>query len=155
MERGDSLGGINSMERKITIKGTSKQISEAKAMIEEKVQEEESMRTSIQASRQPRVRQSPQPLFLNYSGDDDTEQPLSLVQPQEILEVITGDNVIDVMVSGVENPSEFWVQKVGPKSRDLDKMTQAMTEFYSELPNRKLLTLASLQVTLEYIFKSC
>ena len=152
VERGDSLGGINSMERKITIKGTSKQISEAKAMIEEKVQEEENMRTSIQASRQPRVRQSPQPLFLNYSGEDDTEQPLSLVQPQEILEVITGDNVIDVMVSGVENPSEFWVQKVGPKSRDLDKMTQAMTDFYSELPNRKLLTVASLQVTIEYIF---
>jgi len=141
VERGDSLGGVNSMERRITIKGTSKQISGAKEMIEEKVGEEESMRTSLLSSRQPRVKQSPQPLFLSYSGEEDSEQPLSLVQPQEILEVIAGDNAIDVMVSGVETPSEFWVQKVGPKSRDLDKMTQTMTDFYSELPNRKLLAL--------------
>jgi len=140
VERGDSLGGVNSMERRITIKGTSKQISGAKEMIEEKVGEEESMRTSLLSSRQPRVKQSPQPLFLSYSGED-SEQPLSLVQPHEILEVIAGDNAIDVMVSGVETPSEFWVQKVGPKSRDLDKMTQTMTDFYSELPNRKLLAL--------------
>ena len=147
VERGDSHGGVNSMERRIIIKGTSKQISEAKAKIEEKVQEEESMRTNL-SSRQPRVRQSPQPLFLNYTGEDEIEQPLSLAQPQEILEVIAGDNAIDVLVSGVETPSEFWVQKVGPKSVDLDKMTLEMTNFYSDLPNRKLLTLDSLQVTL-------
>ena len=131
----------HSVERRITIKGTSKQISEAKGMIEEKVREQENMRSSLLSSRQPRVKQSPQPLFLSYSGEEDSEQPLSLVQPQEILEVIAGDNAIDVMVSGVETPSEFWVQKVGPQSRDLDKMTQTMTDFYSELPNRKLLEL--------------
>ena len=117
-------------------------------MIEEKVKEEETMRTNL-SSRQPRVRQSPQPLFLNYTGEDDTEQPLSLAQPQEILEGVAGDNTIEVLVSGVETPSEFWVQKVGPKSRDLDKMTLEMTDFYSEQTNRKLLTLPldSLKVT--------
>ena len=149
VERGDSHGGVNSMERKITIRGTSKQISEAKAIIEEKVQEEENMRTNL-SSRQPRIRQSPQPLFLNYTGEDDSEQPLSLAQPQEMLEGVAGDNTIEVLVSGVETPSEFWVQKVGPKSRDLDKMTLEMTDFYSEPTNRKLLTLPleSLQVTI-------
>ena len=149
VERGDSLG-LSNPERRITIKGTSKQISEAKEMIEEKVREEESMRTSLLSSRQPRVRHSPQPLFLSYSGEaeDDGGQPLSFAQPQEVLEASAGDNGIDVMVSGVESPSQFWVQKVGPKSRDLDKLTQTMTDFYSELTNRKLMALPSLQVQL-------
>ena len=108
------------------------------------------MRTNILSSRQPRVRHSPQPLFLSYSGEaeDDGGQPLSFAQPQEVLEASAGDNGIDVMVSGVESPSQFWVQKVGPKSRDLDKLTQSMTDFYSELTNRKLMALPSLQVQL-------
>ena len=82
LEPGRSIT-TSSPERSITIKGTSKQISEAKEMIEEKVREEESMRTNILSSRQPRVRHSPQPLFLNYSGEaeDDAGQPLSLAQP--------------------------------------------------------------------------
>ena len=53
-----------------------------------------------------------------------------------MLELLGGDNVLEVFVSGVESPTEFYVQKIGPRSVDLDKLTAEMTQFYEEEANR-------------------
>ena len=56
------------IERKITLKGTSQQLSAAKKLIEEKVEDAEAVRERMVSSRQPRVR-TQQPLFLSYQDD--------------------------------------------------------------------------------------
>ena len=38
---------------------------------------------------------------------------------------------------------DFWVQKIGPKSVDLDKLTQDMTEYYREEANKKFHSVSS------------
>lgn len=69
VERGEHSSVI---ERKITLKGTSQQLSAAKKLIEEKVEDAECLRERMVSSRQPRVR-TQQPLFLSYQ-DDATEE---------------------------------------------------------------------------------
>merc|ERR1712059_43667 len=44
---------------------------------------------------------------------------------------------IEVFVSVISTPSAFWVQKVGPSSVDLDKLTEDMTEYYSTESHQK------------------
>jgi len=48
------------------------------------------------------------------------------------LRVCGSDNCLEVFVSSVTSPSLFWVQKLGPSSIQLDKLTQEMTYFYAE-----------------------
>eukprot|EP00092_Neocalanus_flemingeri_P040197 GFUD01043784.1.p1 GENE.GFUD01043784.1~~GFUD01043784.1.p1 ORF type:complete len:738 (+),score=209.89 GFUD01043784.1:61-2214(+) len=49
----------------------------------------------------------------------------------------------EVRVSALQTPGAFWVQKIGPKSVDLDKLTQDMTEYYKEEVNQKLHSVTS------------
>jgi len=134
VEREQSAGV--STERKIVLKGTSEQISSAKKMIEETVKDVLSMRNNLVSNRQPRVKTN-QPLFLSYQDDVNEEASLSYRGgKQEVLELMGGDNVLEVFVSGVESPTEFYVQKIGPRSVDLDKLTAEMTQFYEEEANR-------------------
>ena len=96
-------------------------------------------------SRQPRLGRHNQPLFLSYQEEEAVESA-ALAQPQEQLHAAASDNCIEVFVSGVESPGQFWVQKVGPHSVELDKLTQNMTDFYAEDSNRKLMAVATVQV---------
>ena len=136
-----------SFERKIVMRGTSKQLSVAKELIQEKVAEEEQMRGGGVTSRQPRLGRHNQPLFLSYQEEGAVESAAP-AQPQEQLRAAASDNCIEVYVSGVESPGQFWVQKVGPHSVELDKLTQNMTDFYAEDSNRKLMSVATVQVLL-------
>lgn len=136
--------GSTALERKVMLKGTSQQISQAKKMIEEKVSDGEWMRNSVTNSRQPRVKTT-QPLFLNYQDDSNEEANINIGWKQEALELIGGDNVMEVFVSGVESPSEFYVQKIGSRSVELDKLTAEMTQFYEEETNRKLMSLSAVE----------
>ena len=133
-----------SFERKIVMRGTSKQLSVAKELIQEKVAEEEQMRGGV-TSRQPRLGRHNQPLFLSYQEEEAVDSAAP-AQPQEQLHAAASDNCIEVFVSGVESPGQFWVQKVGPHSVELDKLTQNMTDFYAEDSNRKLMAVATVQV---------
>jgi len=142
VERGEV--GSPALERKVMLKGTSQQISAAKKMIDEKVKDGESMRNSVINSRQPRVKTT-QPLFLSYQDDTTEEANFNIGWKQEALELIGGDNVMEVFVSGVETPSEFYVQKIGSRSVELDKLTAEMTLFYEEETNRKLMSLSAVE----------
>jgi len=142
VDRGEAA---SSVERKIVMRGTSQQITAAKKMIEEKVEDAE-YRNSITNSRQPRTK-TKQPLFLSCQDDDNEQANISdKVGKQEELELIGGDNVLEVFVSAVESPAEFYVQKIGPRSVDLDKLTEEMTQFYNEELNRKLMALPTVEV---------
>jgi len=135
----------NAMERKVVIKGTSKQISVAKDLVMEKVKDEEMMRNNIMSNRQPRMRNN-QPLFLNYDQEEAGESLSPIKQRQEVLEANAGDNCVEVFVSVVENPGQFWVQNIGSMSVELDKNDKEITDFYSEMTNRKLMAVTSVQV---------
>lgn len=140
VERGDHSSTI---ERKVTLKGTSQQLSAAKKLIEEKVEDAESMRERTVSSRQPRVRNQ-QPLFLSYQDDAAEEVNHGDIGcKQEVLELLGGDNVLEVFVSGVESPGEFYVQKIGRGGTDLDKLTEEMTLFYNDETNIKLMAVDS------------
>ena len=64
---------------------------------------------------------------------------------QEVLELLGGDDVLEVFVSGVESPGEFYVQKIGRGGTDLDKLTEEMTLYYNEETNTKLMALSSVE----------
>ena len=40
------------------------------------------------------------------------------------------------MISSVESPSRFFIQKAGPQSKELDRLIEFMTDFYSNEDNR-------------------
>lgn len=54
----------------------------------------------------------------------------------EELIATSGDFLIEIYVSSVNSPSAFHVQKVGPKSVELDKLVQNMTSYYEQEDNQ-------------------
>jgi len=122
-------------KKKIVLKGTSEQINMAKKLIEDKVKEDDELRSGI-GSRQARIKYK-EPLFLNYEESDHSE-PTSLQGGQEQLKPSSSDNCMEVLISSISTPGAFWVQKVGPESAELDKLTQKMSEYYREEENQEL-----------------
>ncbi|XP_043508777.1 tudor and KH domain-containing protein homolog [Frieseomelitta varia] len=124
-------------ERKIIIKGTTKQITAALTQIQDKVREEQEARAKIEASsatRLPRGKLSPRNT-LNTS-----EQ----VQSTESLPV--SDGLMEVYVSAMENPSQFWVQIVGPGTTALDKLVSEMNTYYDNEENYEMHRLKNITI---------
>jgi len=148
-------------ETKIILRGSSDSIESARNMIMEKVREAQALDlrdgfddfdmftgppvaedAAIKAggeARPPRLKYQ-QPLFLSHEPQE--EEVVSLGE-QEDLKPTSMDNCIEVFVSAVATPGRFWVQKIGPHSVDLDKLTQEMTEYYNEEENANFHTLSS------------
>lgn len=51
-----------------------------------------------------------------------------------------------VYVSAVESPSRFWIQIIGKKAAELDKLVEKMTEYYNNEETRKSHSLNSVQI---------
>ncbi|XP_031366312.1 tudor and KH domain-containing protein homolog [Apis dorsata] len=118
-------------ERRIIIKGTAEQIATALLQIEDKVREEKEARTKLEASsasRLPRGKLSPR----NTKNNIQSEQ----VQTTELLPV--SDGGMEVYISAMETPSQFWVQVVGPGTTALDKLVSDMTVYYNDEKNHEL-----------------
>ncbi|ODM99995.1 Tudor and KH domain-containing protein [Orchesella cincta] len=124
--------------RSITIKGSESQILIARQLIIEKVEEERHLRKNIDmttASRTPRrpggasLSPSSPSVSLGPSGSSSTasvntgstEPALPLKQ----------DGILEVFVSCVYHPNDFWIQVVGRDSVELDKLCESMTDYYS------------------------
>ncbi|XP_076164200.1 tudor and KH domain containing protein papi [Ptiloglossa arizonensis] len=119
-------------QTRIIIKGTTEQIAAALLQIEYKVREEKEVRTNLEASsaaRLPRGKLSPRNTAV-YA----TEQTQSTESPS--LQVT--DGIMEVYVSAMESPSQFWIQVVGPGTTALDKLVLEMTAYYNEEENREL-----------------
>ena len=91
-------------KKKIVLKGTSDQINMAKKLIEDKVKEDDELRSGI-GSRQARIKYK-EPLFLNYEESDHSE-PTSLQGVQEQLKPSSSDNCMEVLISSISTPGFF------------------------------------------------
>nr|CAD7263816.1 unnamed protein product [Timema shepardi] len=125
------------MDRRVIIKGSVDQISLAKSMIEEKVEEDSEERRNIErsmASRSPR--QHPNKQYLTSAAQEELKKEKS--GHLERLEPTGRDGFMEVYVSAVEGPSQFWLQVYGPRAIELDHLEMQMTDYYKSEENRKL-----------------
>lgn len=53
---------------------------------------------------------------------------------------------MEVYVSAVENPSQFWVQVIGPGAVALDKLVEEMTAYYNNEDNKELHALKKVRI---------
>ena len=86
------------------------------------------------------ISQKPPLLYLTAEQDPKSEIQGTLTPKyqQEELRPTGGDKVIEVYVSSILTPSQFYVQKVGPQSVALDKLVQEMTAYYEITANQKI-----------------
>ena len=101
------------------------------------------MTSSKRLSESEDYRMSPRPSLLYLTSEEDPKSGDKgrRIEPnyqQEELLPTGGDKVIEVYVSSILNPSQFYVQKVGPESVALDKLVQDMTAYYEVMANQKM-----------------
>uniref|UniRef100_A0A3B4UJ33 Tudor and KH domain containing n=1 Tax=Seriola dumerili TaxID=41447 RepID=A0A3B4UJ33_SERDU len=144
----------------VTITGTREEVKQAKELILEKVREDTTVRTKISQSsalRQRRghtaVNQRPDstepeaPAGLNNNGphppvknglihscgteeeDNDEEEEEEEIPSPDLS--FQPDEHLEVYVSASENPNHFWIQILGVRSLQLDKLTEEMNRFYN------------------------
>lgn len=115
------------LDRKVTLRGSLEQIDLAKSFVEEIIKEEKAFK-GIQDTIPN------QPLFLtseSHSSNFDSKT-INKTFETETLESTSDDEMIEIYVSSISDPSYFFVQKVGPSSIALDKLGQDMTAFYEQ-----------------------
>ncbi|XP_015596689.1 tudor and KH domain-containing protein homolog [Cephus cinctus] len=128
-------------KRRVIIKGSSEQIATALSLIEEKVREDNEAREELEASlacRLPRGKISPRNTVVNVSEN------AALPPEPTIMPGFSG--LMEVYVSAMESPSQFWVQVVGKGSIALDKLVSEMTTYYDNPDNQELHTLKNINV---------
>lgn len=123
--------------RRIILKGSKEQIEAAKTQLLIKVAEEEEMRQQIQKSA---MNMSLRARGRQNAHDSDDSQPPSMSSSlhQESLAATTSDRFIEAYVSAVDSAAHFWLQVVGSRSIQLDKLVIDMTEYYDSAENREL-----------------
>ncbi|XP_067122876.1 tudor and KH domain-containing protein homolog [Centruroides vittatus] len=126
-------------QTRIVLRGTREQIDIAIGLIDEKLAEEEALRRQVELVSANRPTRYKGKLCL----ENTTEQGAESDRLQESLMPTGSDGFLEVFVSAVESPSQFWVQLVGTKSIQLDRMVEDMTSFYGQLENRELTKLSS------------
>ncbi|KAG7239778.1 hypothetical protein INR49_028365 [Caranx melampygus] len=114
----------------VTIAGTREEVKQARELILEKVKEDMMVRTKI--SQSSALRQKRGHTAANQKPDStETEAP---VVPSPDLS-FQPDEHLEVYVSASENPNHFWIQILGVRSLQLDKLTEEMNRFYSSGDN--------------------
>ena len=73
------------------------------------------------------------PLFLSSDCHAEDSPPVLSIFTEELIPTSL-DEMTEVYVSSVTDPQNFFVQKVGPLSVELDKLVTSMTAFYDENP---------------------
>ncbi|XP_029934191.1 tudor and KH domain-containing protein isoform X1 [Myripristis murdjan] len=85
---------------------------------------------------------NPQELQVTNLGINNEEEEQDIISPDSLSEVskfeipspdlsFQPDEHLEVYVSASENPSHFWIQILGVRSLQLDKLTQEMSRFYN------------------------
>lgn len=67
---------------------------------------------------------------------------------------LVSDGFIEVYVSAVETPSQFWVQIVGPGITALDKLVADMNAYYSNEENYQLHKLKNVNIWLDNLISN-
>uniref|UniRef100_T1J1N8 Tudor domain-containing protein n=1 Tax=Strigamia maritima TaxID=126957 RepID=T1J1N8_STRMM len=120
--------------QRVTIRGSPEQIEYVKSLINEKLMEleREQTRNTSDPNKERKI--------LSIGSPDDT-QPYGLddIQTEKLVST-SSDGFIEVYVSTVKSPHQFWVQVVqGGKCTELDKLIEEMTDYYDANPNSNVL----------------
>ncbi|KAK4016895.1 hypothetical protein OUZ56_031859 [Daphnia magna] len=122
---------IDSIQEKRTsllVRGTYHQIENVRECLKEMVAEE--IPTSIETSNNLPIKRSPKAVRIQ-------PQERNEAMDYETLEPTSSDGFCEVMVSFVESPSKFFLQKAGASSKELDCLIDDLTDFYSVKENRQ------------------
>lgn len=131
--------------RRITIRGTSSQIDVARGLVDEILYEEEayhqkSLRNPVYHPQEAAAiipDEEKKPFLSITSQADETEPYGKEVARTEHLVPTGSDGFLEVMMSAVNNPGYFWVQLVGGRSRELDKLVEELTDYCKQPNNRQ------------------
>ncbi|KAK1906114.1 MBT domain containing protein 1 [Dissostichus eleginoides] len=131
---------------KVTITGSRQEVEQAKELILEKVREDMMVRTKISqssalrpkrghtaVSQRPDSTEPEAPVGLNNNSPCSQPERNGLFHanvPSPDLS-FQPDEHLEVYVSASENPNHFWIQILGVRSLQLDKLTEEMTRFYN------------------------
>lgn len=131
---------VESLTR-IVLRGTRQQIDMAIGLIDEKLAEDEALRHQVELISTNRPTRYKGKLCIENSKQDTESDKF-----QESLMPTATDGFLEVFVSAVESPSQFWVQLVGTKSIQLDRMVEEMTSFYVQPKNQELSKMSTVSV---------
>jgi hypothetical protein len=67
--------------------------------------------------------------------------------------IIETEGLIEVFVCACENPSQFYIQVIGPGNALLDDLVKEMTDYYEFEENREIHKLKNVKLKLKLIFK--
>lgn len=134
-------GGRNggSHKRRIVITGNRSQVNIARKLIEEKIQEDEELKKSIEdveLTREPR--RSPTNSMSSSIYSSQTSLNSQMLSPREKLCTSEYEKPLEVYVSAIATPGKFWVQLIGPQTKKLDNLVKELTDYYNVDENREM-----------------
>ncbi|KAI9557420.1 hypothetical protein GHT06_017248 [Daphnia sinensis] len=121
------IDGIQEKRTSLLVRGTYHQIEKVREFLKEMVVEE--IPAATETSNNLPMKRSPNAVR--------TQPERNTVMEYETLEPTSSDGFCEVMVSFVESPSKFFVQKAGSCSKELDCLIDDLTDFYSVKENRQ------------------
>ncbi|XP_055916779.1 tudor and KH domain-containing protein homolog [Eupeodes corollae] len=140
VDSGGRNGGIN--KRRIVITGNRSQVNIARKLIEDKIQEDEDLKKSleeVELTREPR--RSPTNSMSSSIYSSQTSLNSQLLSPREKLCTSEYEKPLEVYVSAIASPGKFWVQLIGPQSKKLDNLVKELTDYYNVAENREMHTI--------------
>lgn len=123
---------------RIIISGNRSQVNLARKLIEDKIQEDEEYRKTLEEIEQKREpRRSPANSVCSSMYSSETSLNMNLPS-REKLTSNGYEKQMEVYVSAVASPSRFWVHIIGKQTKKLDELVKEMTEYYSLESSRQM-----------------
>lgn len=118
--------------RLITLVGTKANIEIAKTLIQEKIKEEDEFRAkaAVAASNRETRKVSAQIPHHATSIEQSNGEPVESYGQQ--MTFPKGKPFVEVYVSAIANPDNFWVQIIGSMALQLDTLSGQMNQFYEQ-----------------------
>lgn len=125
--------------RRITITGNRQQVNIARKLIEDKIEEDETLRKAVEEAEQKREpRRSPTNSVNSSLYSSQTSLNSHLPPREKLMAAKNDEKPMEVYVSAIASPAKFWVQLIGPQTKKLDDLVANMTEYYSDMENRRM-----------------
>lgn len=122
----------NSETRRVLITGTTEQVALAKELIEQKIKDDH---TTDHETYNLSVPLDPSKNTTASITSTDASREILLPSSEKLKGT---DGQLEVFVSTVHSPSQFYLQIAGPQSTELDFLVDAMTEYYSSAMNHDI-----------------
>uniref|UniRef100_A0A1B0A7M9 Tudor domain-containing protein n=1 Tax=Glossina pallidipes TaxID=7398 RepID=A0A1B0A7M9_GLOPL len=131
------LNNVNS--RCITVTGNNRQVNIAIKMIEDKIEEDMKLTQAVKEAEEMRMpRRSPLNSITSSLYSSQNSLSSNLPPREKLMTAKNDEKRMEVYVSAIATPEKFWVQIIGPKTKQLDDLVNNMTEYYSSKENRDM-----------------